>query len=381
MSLSRGCPRIALLFSIAVLACASTTEAAEWRDPSPHKVRFVTVANSVQLETLDWGGKGRPIVLLAGGGNTAHVFDDFALKLRERYRVYAVTRRGSPPSSVPEDDYSADRLGDDVAAVITALNLARPVVIGHSYAGYELSNIASRHPEQIAGVIYLDAFHSLDPDYEAEGFYRIVEWKQQLRAFEQKFDELMTEPFDSRPVARQMLEENLPQLQAILERLVSVEDGRPPRPDPTPADLESFPALQAWYARGAKVVLPEAEFRMRQATDSDGRPLMKSRRPPFVGPQMEAAKRRYTEVRVPALGVFAAMNDPGDVKEDDPEARLSAAAFTWFQDERVRRQMALFQRDLPQARTVCIERADHYVFLSNPNEVLEQVNAFIAALP
>jgi hypothetical protein len=44
-------------------------------------VKFVTVAPNVQLETLDWGGRGKAIVLLAGGGNTAHVFDEFATKL------------------------------------------------------------------------------------------------------------------------------------------------------------------------------------------------------------------------------------------------------------------------------------------------------------
>lgn len=381
MGLTRSFPRIALLLSVLLLPWARASEAATWRDPSPHKVRFSTVAENVQLETLDWGGKGRPIVLLAGGGNTGHVFDDFALKLREHYRVYAVTRRGSPPSSIPQDSYSADRLGDDVVAVISALKLTKPILMGHSYAGFELSNVASRYPEQIAGVIYLDAFHSLDPDYEASGFYRIVEWKRQLRDFEQRLDELMAEPWDSRPLARHMLQENLPQLQAILERLIRIEDGRPPRPDPTPADLDSFHALQAWYARGSKVVLPEAEFRMMQAADADGRPLMKFRRPPFVGPQMEAAKRKYTDIRVPALGIFAAMNDPGTVAQDDQEARSNSEAYRWFQDERVKRQMALFQRDLPQARVVRIERADHYVFLSHQKEVLEQVHAFIATLP
>ena len=52
-----------------------------WRDPSPHTVQFVNVEQGVQLEVLDWGGNGRAIVLLAGSGNTAHVFDDFAPKL------------------------------------------------------------------------------------------------------------------------------------------------------------------------------------------------------------------------------------------------------------------------------------------------------------
>lgn len=34
------------------------------------------------------------MVLLAGAGNTAHVFDDFARKLTARYHVYGITTRG-----------------------------------------------------------------------------------------------------------------------------------------------------------------------------------------------------------------------------------------------------------------------------------------------
>jgi hypothetical protein len=58
-------------------------DSARWHDPSKHSVRFVTVEEGVQLEVLDWGGTGRPVVLLAGRGFTAHVFDGFAEKLTD----------------------------------------------------------------------------------------------------------------------------------------------------------------------------------------------------------------------------------------------------------------------------------------------------------
>ncbi len=64
---------------------------AAYRDPSPHTIQLVTVDKDVKLEVLDWGGTGRPIVLLAGLGNTAHVFDDFAPKLTPQYHVYKDT--------------------------------------------------------------------------------------------------------------------------------------------------------------------------------------------------------------------------------------------------------------------------------------------------
>jgi non-heme chloroperoxidase len=380
MHVHRGLLVVPLL-ALSLLSWTRAADPTPWRDPSPHKVKFVTVAENVRLETLDWGGQGRTIVLLAGGGNTAHVFDDFALKLRRHYHVYGITRRGSPPSSIPEDGYSADQMGDDVLAAIAALELQKPVLIGHSFAGQEMSNVASRHPDLISGLVYLDAIHSWDAEYEAQGFYKIVEWKKQLTEFETKLGELLGEPFDSRPLGRQLLQKNLPELQAILEKLVRVENGRPSRPDPAPADLENFQAVQAWYARGAKVVLPEAELRMMLATDSEGRPTMKFLRPQFVGPKLDSGRQKYTSVRVPALGIFAAINDPGSVNADDPEAQANAEAYTWFQNERAARQIALFQRDLPQARAVRVDRADHYVFLSNEKEVLSELNAFVGKLP
>jgi len=112
------------------------------------------------LEVLDWGGSGRPINLLAGGGNTAHVFDDFAPKLTAHCHVYGITRRGFGASGYSATDHPADRLGDDAVAVIDALNLKRPILVGHSIAGVELSSVANSHPNRVAGLVYLDAAYS-----------------------------------------------------------------------------------------------------------------------------------------------------------------------------------------------------------------------------
>ena len=133
------------------------------RDESPHTVHFVTIDGNIKLEVLDWGGSGRAIVLLAGLGNTAHVFDDFAPKLTGTYHVYGITRRGFGNSSSPRGtpkNYSADRLGDDVLAVIRSLGLKQPVLVGHSIAGEELSDIGTRHPEMVAALVYMDAAYS-----------------------------------------------------------------------------------------------------------------------------------------------------------------------------------------------------------------------------
>jgi non-heme chloroperoxidase len=121
-----------------------------WQDPSPHSVQFVAVDQNVRLEVLDWGGTGRPVVLLAGGGNAAHIFDESAPKLTANYHVYGITRRGYGASSFSATDDPADRLGDDVVAVIDAKKLNGPILVEHSIAGAELSSVANRHPDRVA---------------------------------------------------------------------------------------------------------------------------------------------------------------------------------------------------------------------------------------
>ena len=131
------------------------------QDTTSHAVQFVTVQPDIKLEVVDFGGPStagtKVIVLLAGLGGTAHASDEFAPKLRRAHRVFAITRRGFGASSVPAGGYEADRLADDVLAVMDALKLARPILVGHSLGGEELSSIGSRHPERVSGLIYLEA--------------------------------------------------------------------------------------------------------------------------------------------------------------------------------------------------------------------------------
>lgn len=126
-------------------------------DASPHTAHSVDVGDGVELEVLDWGGTGRAVVLLAGLGNTAHVFDQFAPKLTDSNRVIGITRRGYGRSGAPSGGYDADSLAEDVLAILDALELEQPVLVGHSIASEEMSSLAARYPRRLGGLVYLDA--------------------------------------------------------------------------------------------------------------------------------------------------------------------------------------------------------------------------------
>lgn len=165
MKLFRSWTATAVTLCFAAIVQAQT-------DSGPHKLQFVSVEKNVKLEVLDWGGTGQPLILLPGLGDTAHVFDSFAIKLASNYHIFGITPRGFGASSAPPPEsanYSADRLGDDIVAVIDALRLDRPILAGHSVAGEVLSAVGVRHPDKVSALIYIDAGYPYALYDEAHG--------------------------------------------------------------------------------------------------------------------------------------------------------------------------------------------------------------------
>jgi non-heme chloroperoxidase len=133
---------------------------AHWTDPSPHRVRMVAVSRGVRLEVLDWGGTGPAVVLLAGSGGAAHVYDDLAPQLTDAFHVLAITRRGHGVSSRADSaTYTIDTSTTDIRAVLDTLGIGRVSLVGHSIAGAEITRFAARYPDRVEKLVYLDSAH------------------------------------------------------------------------------------------------------------------------------------------------------------------------------------------------------------------------------
>ncbi len=136
-----------------MLACLAVAGGA----PASPVRSLITVERDVNLEVLDWGGEGIPVILLADLGCTAHVFEDFAPLLRPGCRVVALTRRGFGDSDTPDSGYDTATLAHDVLAVADSLDLDRFVLAGHGIAGAEMTALALEHPRRVRALVYLDA--------------------------------------------------------------------------------------------------------------------------------------------------------------------------------------------------------------------------------
>jgi non-heme chloroperoxidase len=308
-----------------------------WRDPSPHTTRFVTVQEGVRLEVLDWGGSGGSLMLLAGGGDTAHVFDDFAPKLTPSFHVYGITRRGFGESGFSPSDYGADRLGDDVVAVLDALNLKRAILVGHSLGGEELSSVATRYPSRVAALVYLEAGYPY--------------------AFDNGTGPTMKELQDLKNLA-------------------------PKAPPPSESDpgLASFAALQKACLRALGFTYPEGELRQRFTTTPDGR-VGEERDFPGDAIMLEGMKK-YTNIPVPALVILAIPHAQAKWVHDstDPKVRRAAKAFSAADLALTTRQAKVFEDGVPTAHVVRLRGADHYLYLSNEADVLREMKSFFNTL-
>lgn len=298
-----------------------------WHDPSPHRSGLVPVGGGVQLHYLDWGGIGPTIVFLAGQGNTAHAFDDFAPRFTDRFHVIALTRRGFGESSHPGVGYDTPQLVEDIRAAIDRLHLGRVILIGHSIAGEELTRFAAKYPGRVSKLVYLDAAYD-----------RVA-------------------------------------LDSMFTAAYAVPLELPPPPTPDAADTATAAAYVAFVHRTRGVNIPEADIRARYRDDGWNEEITPAYRAIVV------EHPDYAHVRAPALAIYAVTDS---VSQLEPWQRDDTAhAVVW--QEQIRRSAPLYAASRAQFRSqvahggvVELHGAHHWLFVSNADEVARTIRRFLA---
>jgi pimeloyl-ACP methyl ester carboxylesterase len=112
-------------------------------------------SGGVRLAVRDSGGEGKPVVLVHGLGFGQHSWDRVAPRLiTGGLRVVTYDQRGHGASDA-SDDYSPSAFCKDLAAVLGALRLEEPILVGHSLgAAIALEHVAAHGG--CAGVVCVD---------------------------------------------------------------------------------------------------------------------------------------------------------------------------------------------------------------------------------
>jgi pimeloyl-ACP methyl ester carboxylesterase len=313
--------------------------ASHWRDAAPHAAQSITTDAGVQLEVLDFGGESSPdnppMLLLPGLGATAHSYDEFAPLLARRHRVIAMTRRGTGWSSRPDFGFDTPTLGRDVLRVMDAMHLEKVVLVGHSIAGDELTWLGGNHPLRVSALVYLDAGYDRSGDPRSPTAVRLK----------------------------------------TLGRLL------PPEPPLPPQALRNFDAMNALLRERGHTRVPEGEliafFHMNQP-DLAGTPAIDGRTQQAISAAIRAPD--YRAVKIPALAIYASENpasnwapwyDPNDL---ELVAYLEERAS--LMNAMKRESIESFRKNVEKGRVIELPNATHYIFQSNPSEVLDAIEKF-----
>jgi len=309
-----------------------------WRDGAPHEPSSIKVDAGVQLEVLDFGGTGSPILLLPGLAASAHSYDEVAPLLARHHRVVAMTRRGTGYSSKPDYGYDTPRLGQDVLAVMDTLGVGKVVLVGHSIAGDELTWLGVHHAQRFDGLVYLDAAY----------------------------------------------DRSNPHANPILARLRELNNRLPPDPPIPPQALLDFAAMKQWLDAEDRLRPPEGELIALWQVDK-----------PFLGgtPNIDARTQQaisaaigppdYDALEVPALAIYAlAAPDtlPRRYDRNDAELLATLAEIRQLRETWQRQNIERFRAHVRHGQVIEMPDARHYILQSNTQDVVDAIEEFAAAL-
>jgi len=100
----------------------------------------------VNVNYLDYGKeKGKTIVLLHGWGQNIEMMDMLGKPFMDKYRVINIDLPGFGKSEEPKEVWNLDDYVEMIEALLTKLNVKKPIIIGHSFGGRLAIKYASNH--------------------------------------------------------------------------------------------------------------------------------------------------------------------------------------------------------------------------------------------
>lgn len=113
-------------------------------------------ANGLRLRYYRTGVEGPAVVLVHGITDSGLCFPRVAEALADEYRVYSYDARGHGRSESSPGPYTRNDQADDLAELVAALGLPKPIIIGHSMGADTASLAEARHPGLAKGLVLED---------------------------------------------------------------------------------------------------------------------------------------------------------------------------------------------------------------------------------
>jgi len=292
---------------------------------------YIRIQPDISLEVVEWGGKGKPLVFLAGLGHTGHVFDDFAPRFTDKFRVLGITRRGFGASTQAAAGYSVDTLANDIQIVLDSLRLGDVVLVGHSLGGDELTRLANQHKGRLSALIYLDAAYSQATNRDSLNNYP------------------------------------LPEIQS---------------PEPTPHDLQSAEVYRLYYERVNGVRMPLSEIQAMYNWNEDGS-FVGGITPGWIYTQiLESLQDQvYEGITLPSLAIYGVDYPIEELFLDFEKADSSDQAYMMAYYKAGKRLAAMSRRhfgeQMQKGTVVELQGAGHSLYITHSDQVEKEMRLFL----
>jgi pimeloyl-ACP methyl ester carboxylesterase len=180
---------VAILFTAGALPLAQSQQSRQPVDG------FVDV-DGLRIHYVDWGGSGKPLVMVHGLDRVARTFDHLAVRFSPAYRVIAIDMRGHGDSGWdPKGRYLVEDHVGDLEGVVQQLGLRDLTLWGNSTGGRVVQVFAGKHPDLVSRVISEDVGPER-PRQIADNYARRVKQEQAGWASE---DELLAQMKKTNP--------------------------------------------------------------------------------------------------------------------------------------------------------------------------------------
>lgn len=116
------------------------------------------ISQRLRLHYVDWGGRGKPpLVLVHGGRDHARSWDWTAEALCEDWHVVALDHRGHGDSDwVSDGNYQAQDMVYDLAQLIHQLGVGPVTIVSHSLGGNVALRYAGTFPEMVRKIVAIE---------------------------------------------------------------------------------------------------------------------------------------------------------------------------------------------------------------------------------
>lgn len=145
------------LAAVVMLGGATAALGFAQREQSRQPVDRFADVNGLRIHYVDWGGSGKPFVMVHGLDRVARTFDPIAVRFSPAYRVIAIDMRGHGDSGWdPQGRYLVEDHVGDLEGVVQQLGLRDLTLWGNSTGGRVVQVFAGKHPELVSRVISED---------------------------------------------------------------------------------------------------------------------------------------------------------------------------------------------------------------------------------